>query len=141
MDLRDFFVSVPSIRVTAIFLTAGYPEPVARLLSGLCTNIVPTQVIHKVTRADPNGARRALSWQNQRPYACPHLPQGSPTSPALANLAAYRFDARLAALSAAAGAVYTRYADDLVFSGGTVFHDRFIVFQPRSPPLPSKRAL
>ena len=121
MDLCDFFVSITSARVTAIYLTAGYPEPVARLLSGLCTNIVPTQVMNKVTRAAPDGARGAMPWQNQRPYAGPHLPQGSPTSPALANLAAYRFDVRLAALSAAAGAVYTRYADDLGFSGGDSF--------------------
>jgi RNA-directed DNA polymerase len=121
MDLRDFFVSITSARVTAIYLTAGYPEPVARLLSRLCTNTVPPQVMHQVTRAAPDGAGRAMPWQDQRPCACPHLPQGSLTSAALANLAAYRFDARLAALSTAAGAVYTRYADDLVFSGGHSF--------------------
>src|SRR5262249_30643931 len=44
-------------------------------------------------------------------------PQGAPTSPALANLCAYRLDCRLAGLAAAAGASHTRYADDLVFSG------------------------
>jgi hypothetical protein len=121
MDLRDFFVSITSARVTAVYLTAGYPEPVARLLSGLCTNTVPVQVMHHVDCAAAAGLRRTLPWQEQRPFACPHLPQGSPASPALANLAAYRLDARLAALSQGAGALYTRYADDLVFSGDDAF--------------------
>lgn len=39
-------------------------------------------------------------------------------SPALANLCAYRLDIRLASLAQALGATYSRYADDLVFSGG-----------------------
>lgn len=46
---------------------------------------------------------------------------GSPTSPALANLCAYRMDCRLAGLANTAGAGYTRYADDLAFSGGPEF--------------------
>ena len=121
MDLRDFFVSITSARVFAIYLTAGYPERVARILSGLCTNTVPMQVMHQVDRAASEGPASMMPWQERRPYVSPHLPQGSPTSPALANLVAYRFDARLAALSVAAGATYTRYADDLVFSGGDSF--------------------
>jgi retron-type reverse transcriptase len=47
----------------------------------------------------------------------PHLPQGSPTSPALANLIAYGLDRRVAGLAAKLGATYTRYADDLILSG------------------------
>ncbi len=54
-------------------------------------------------------------------YAAPHLPQGAPTSPALANLCAYRLDCRIAALARSTGADYTRYADDLAFSGGREF--------------------
>jgi RNA-directed DNA polymerase len=121
MDLRDFFVSITSARVMAIYLTAGYPEPVARLLTGLCTNTVPLVVWNQAARHELDPARSPAAWQARRLYRQPHLPQGAPTSPALANLAAHRLDARLAGLANAAQASYTRYADDLVFSGGDSF--------------------
>jgi RNA-directed DNA polymerase len=45
------------------------------------------------------------------------LPQGAPTSPALSNIFAKRLDRRLAGLARKLKARYTRYADDLAFSG------------------------
>ena len=45
------------------------------------------------------------------------LPQGAPTSPHVANLVARDLDHLLAARAAARGWAYTRYADDLTFSG------------------------
>jgi hypothetical protein len=117
LDLKDFFPGILRARIMAIFLTAGYPESVARVLAGLCTNSAPSEFV-KAARspADPKELRR-LKLLYQRP----HLAQGAPTSPALANLAAYRLDCRLTGLAEAAGADYTRYADDLVFSGDHEF--------------------
>jgi RNA-directed DNA polymerase len=45
------------------------------------------------------------------------LPQGAPTSPALGNLACRRLDRRLHGLAEKVSATYSRYADDLSFSG------------------------
>jgi RNA-directed DNA polymerase len=95
IDLASFFTSVFAGRVYGIFRSAGYPEEVARTLTAICTHRTPSAISNDVQ------------------LRTPHLPQGAPTSPALANLAAFRLDVRLAALSGE----YTRYADDLAFSG------------------------
>ncbi len=56
-------------------------------------------------------------WRLGRALATPHLPQGAPTSPALANLVTFSLDRRLAGLAHSFGGEYTRYVDDLTFSG------------------------
>jgi RNA-directed DNA polymerase len=126
MDLRDFFPSISGPRVQATFRTAGYPEPVANFLGGLCTNAAPRALwLEKGRSLDP--LRMADARQL---YAWPHLPQGAPTSPALANICAYRVDCRLTGLAEACGAAYTRYADDLAFSGDENFErgvERFAI--------------
>jgi hypothetical protein len=120
MDLQDFFPTLSRARIQAFFRTAGYPETVADLLGGLCTHAAPPDVWSTLgPEIDPTKMRDV-----QLLYARPHLPQGAPTSPALANLCAFRVDCRLTGLAQAAGVVYTRYADDLAFSGDEVFEQR-----------------
>jgi RNA-directed DNA polymerase len=119
-DLEDFFPSISAARVLRVFLTAGYPEPVARALTRLTTHGASAEIL----------AEKSIPWAARRRLATPHLPQGAPTSPALANLCAFRLDCRLAGLAKAAGAKFTRYADDLLFSGGEGFArqvKRFVV--------------
>lgn len=110
-DLQDFFPSVGRARVAAIFRTLGYSDGIVERLTTLCTARTPAMVRERLREdgsVDFNGAKRLAS---------PHLPQGAPTSPALANLSLFGLDLRLAGLAERFGASYSRYADDLVISG------------------------
>ena len=96
MDLRDFFPTIHYRRVAGFFRLLGYGHEVARLFAGLLT--------HRPKLDDGR-----VAWPGV-------LPQGAPTSPALANQIAGRLDSRLSGLATKTGARYTRYADDLTFS-------------------------
>lgn len=100
-DLRDFFPSVHYRRVVGIFGMLGYGAEVAQALAQLTT--------YRPRLRGADGAPGPVLWPGV-------LPQGAPTSPALANLACRRLDVRLTKLAARFGATYTRYADDLTFS-------------------------
>lgn len=122
LDLEAFFTSVPVGRVHALFSSLGYSDDVSQRLTGLVTNAVPPSVLRQspappASRADRH--RRVLAR-----LAHPHLAQGAPTSPIVANLVAWRLDVRLSGLAHAFDAVYTRYADDLAFSGPSTLRRR-----------------
>jgi RNA-directed DNA polymerase len=111
VDLADFFPSVGFPRVRSVFQRLGYSPAVATILALLCTEC----------------PRRAVDLAGQRWQVATGprgLPQGACTSPALANQVARRLDRRLTGLAARFGARYTRYADDLTFSGGRELADR-----------------
>ena len=127
LDLEDFFTSIPQGRVFHVFRAAGYPGPVARVLAGVCTTALPPAEFARCPR--PDNAGELARYQRLRQGALSqHLPQGAPTSPALANLCAFGLDRRLAGAAAAVGAEYSRYADDLAFSGDAAFARRIQKF-------------
>lgn len=105
-DLSNFYVKVGFSRVVAIFRSLGYSREAAIWLGLLTTSATP---------ADLPAERMALYSVSM--YWRRHLPQGAPTSPALANLSALNLDRRLSGMARSFGASYTRYADDLTFSG------------------------
>ncbi|MUK02673.1 RNA-directed DNA polymerase [Vibrio cholerae] len=113
LDLVSFFARVPPGRVFGVFRQEGFPEATAHVLTGLCTHAVPERVLRDM----PDGGSGQERFDLAQALRAPHLPQGAPSSPALANLAVRRLDSRLAGLADAAGGRYTRYADDLAFSG------------------------
>ncbi|MGE0697873.1 MAG: reverse transcriptase family protein [Hyphomicrobiaceae bacterium] len=118
LDVREFFLTTPLGRVHALFRSLGYPHEAARVLTGLCSTRTPSAVLDRV----PSPARHTRAAM--RAYEDLHLPQGAPTSPALANLGAWRLDVRLSGLARAFGARYSRYADDMTFSGGAELASR-----------------
>ena len=119
IDLRNFFVTIGRHQAAGVFRLAGYPPAVAHALSLLCTTRMSAEMFEELIGSHSQFSRAAGSPtldQTRRLYTRPHLPQGAPTSPLLANLCAYRLDCRLAALAEKVGGIYTRYADDLAFS-------------------------
>jgi RNA-directed DNA polymerase len=118
-DLRNFYPSVGFSRVVAILRSLGYGREAAIWLARLMTTALPANAPFPPT--EPSA---------MLPYLRRHLPQGAPTSPALANLSAFRLDVRLHGLARSFGARYTRYADDLTFSGDERFARSLKVFIP-----------
>ena len=109
MDLKNFFHAVPVPRIRAIFGAIGYPRHITQLLTGLCTH-------HPSSTLLGNNLKK-LSFLQRKHILKPHLPQGAPTSPMLANLCCWNLDTRLEALAQKMGLSYSRYADDITFSG------------------------
>jgi retron-type reverse transcriptase len=104
MDLKDFFPSVTAARVRGLLIAYGYSFPVATTLAVLMTESErqPVEVDDELFHV-PVGQR--------------HCVQGAPTSPGLCNALVLRLDRRLAGLAKTHALAYTRYADDLTFSG------------------------
>ena len=99
-DLSHFFEDITQNRVLGLFRRLGYNTAVAvDMAKACCVPISPQD----------------LTRYNVLEFAC--LPQGSPSSPALSNLAGFKLDMRLAAYAESKNFAYSRYADDLTFSG------------------------
>jgi len=130
MDLATFFWRVPPGRVRGIFRFLGYPPDVSALLTALTTTRTPSAVLAVLPKPRSEAEARARFELRQR-LLHRHLPQGAPTSGALASAAARAMDRRLAGLAARFGAAYTRYADDLAFSGDRAFERALGRFAPR----------
>lgn len=118
-DLHDFFGGISEKRVYQVFLGRGYSKLVSLELARLCTRAPVDAGWYPRESADTRTAISSYLVGKQG-----RLPQGSPTSGALANAVATPLDHALSDLAESSALVYTRYSDDLVFSGSGPFHRR-----------------
>ena len=104
MDLEDFFGAVHYGRIRGLLIAYGYSFPVASTLGLLMTASERQRVeLEDSVRYTPVSRRYTV--------------QGAPTSPGLCNAIAKKLDHRLAGLADKYDYDYTRYADDIAFSG------------------------
>jgi retron-type reverse transcriptase len=104
MDVKDFFPSVHFKRVKGLLQQLGYAEKIASIIALLCTEAVTEEV-------SMDGKNYFVQKGNRV------LPQGAPTSPAITNILCFSLDNRLQGLADKLNCNYTRYADDITFSG------------------------
>ena len=121
LDLKNFFTHVTIGRVHGLFRLLGYQRDVSHQLAMLTTVQSGEEIFGFAAQGLPSPNVVAVEYKRQLRRR--HLPQGAPTSPAIANLCAFRLDQRLSGLARSIGGVhYTRYADDLLFSGYRSFY-------------------
>jgi hypothetical protein len=105
VDLKNFFPTVTFGRVRGYLIALGYGFPVATALACL------------MTEAERQPVELDDGTLVHVPVTNRHCVQGAPTSPALCNALVLKLDRRIAGLARKFGVSYTRYADDLTFSG------------------------
>lgn len=108
IDIHSFFDGIKERNCYHAFRSLGYGALISFELARICT---------RAARQAPFSGE--TSSQTMLPYRRAYegyLPQGAPTSPALANMVMNELDARLSARAEELGWIYTRYADDLAFS-------------------------
>jgi RNA-directed DNA polymerase len=120
LDLHNFFHSIDECRVYNVFLELGYSPLPAFEMARICTrqasfrgfpDPVKFEVYPRKNTPIPSYSADLLGF----------LPQGSPTSGAIANLVAARMDEKLAVIACRKRLVYTRYSDDIVLSSSGPF--------------------
>ncbi|POR16920.1 reverse transcriptase, partial [Flavobacterium columnare] len=110
LDIEDFFPSIKYEYIYSYFFKLGYARDVSYVLANLCSY---------ATKAS-KGKKTDITKR--------FLPQGAPTSPYLSNLILSNFDDSVAKYCNENKLKYTRYADDMTFSGDNIQKDELINF-------------
>ena len=111
MDLLRFYDSINERRIYGVFKSLGFHPNLSVSLAKICT-IIPNNIFFSSFQKKEAELKKYIL--NKREGL---LAQGSPTSPKLSNLVTVNLDKRLTGLANKHGLNYSRYADDITFSG------------------------
>lgn len=110
VDLYRFFDSIEQKRVAGVFKHLGYQPNLAYSIAELLTAKMSKTYWKEIE--EENIFKD--SFIKESPQI---LPQGSPASPRIANFIAHSLDTKMELLANKLNLNYSRYADDLTFSG------------------------
>lgn len=108
-DIKDFFHQITEKQVYKVFRGLGYKKLLSFELARLCTVNIGDTTLSLATEYED----APYHYKTEQARV---LPQGAPTSPMLSNLAIKDLDAELFEFALNHNLVFTRYADDIVFS-------------------------
>lgn len=113
IDLYRFFDTITQKRVYGLFKSIGYHSNLSVYLAKFTTTKAPYQYEETVLEDKyiPEKFLESIKKDNDI------LPQGAPSSPNISNIIASKLDLRLRKLAEKTGIRYSRYADDITFSG------------------------
>jgi RNA-directed DNA polymerase len=111
IDLLRFFDSINEKRVYGLFKHIGYHPNLAVSLAKICTIVPDSKFLSSFKKKELELKSIIMSKLEGV------LPQGAPGSPKLSNLITTSLDNRLSKLAVKNELCYSRYADDITFSG------------------------
>lgn len=111
IDLLRFYDSINERRIYGIFKKIGYHPNLAVSLAKICSIIPDTQFLSSFKKKELGLKNKIIEKSEGL------LPQGAPSSPKLSNLITISIDNRLTKLANKNDLSYSRYADDITFSG------------------------
>lgn len=111
IDLLRFYDSINEKRVYGVFKYIGYHPNLAVSLAKICTIVPDNQFLSSFKRKELELKNTIIAKSEGL------IPQGAPSSPKLSNLISISLDYRLSKLALMNALSYSRYADDITFSG------------------------
>lgn len=117
MDLMRFYDSINERRIYGIIKSLGYHPNLAVSIAKLLTT-EPDSFFFKTFKKNEQPLKNYLQGlEKKNLFTEGVISQGAPSSPKLANLVCRNLDKRLHQLAVNNNLAYSRYADDLTFSG------------------------